>query len=116
MDIFEEMITVGSRVSDSGMEITGLMAASLTYFWMGDFALARRPDHPFNLCFALYTGGTFYGMRREPAEHLKRMDEVFRIGVEHSMAVILNVIGFYGEPPRSSNRANQNGAWRKQRP
>ena len=40
IDLFEEMIATGRTQDDSGLEITGLMAACLTYFWMGDFARA----------------------------------------------------------------------------
>jgi hypothetical protein len=39
-DLFEEMIATGRAQDDSGLVITGMMAACLTYFWMGDFARA----------------------------------------------------------------------------
>ena len=40
--LVEEMISVARPIGDTDMEITGLMAACLTCFWMGDFARAAE--------------------------------------------------------------------------
>jgi class 3 adenylate cyclase len=40
--LFEEMITVARDIGDTGMEVTGLMAACVVNIWMGDFASAAE--------------------------------------------------------------------------
>jgi predicted ATPase len=42
LQLIEEMISVGRSNDDSDLEITGLMAACLTYVWMGDYAQAAQ--------------------------------------------------------------------------
>ena len=40
--LFEEMITIARDIGDTGMEVTGLMAAFTTYYWIGDFVGAAE--------------------------------------------------------------------------
>jgi len=147
----EKLLAEGDAAHDGNLEIVGHRAASASYYWMGDFAAARRhgdivqsmydpqrhwhivpltntdpltgegiyraqylwmlgyPDqavaasdqrdeharrrnHPFDLAFALTLGAQVFDFRCEPDELLRRADEAERVGREHGVALLYEVM------------------------
>ncbi|MBT8404986.1 MAG: tetratricopeptide repeat protein, partial [Gemmatimonadetes bacterium] len=53
---------------------------------------ARRGGHPFDLCFALTVGAQAFDYRREPEALLERVDEAIRVGREHRIPLMSEVM------------------------
>jgi class 3 adenylate cyclase/tetratricopeptide (TPR) repeat protein len=54
--------------------------------------LARRRNHPFDLCFALTVGALTYDYRREPERLLERVEEAERVGRTHRVPLMSEVM------------------------
>lgn len=146
-----KLLEAGAAEKDDSLEIVGHRAASGSYFWLGDFAAARRhgdivqsmyepsrhrpiaqltnydpftaegiyrgqylwmlgyPDqalvatnekdrnarrrnHPFDLAFALTLGAQVFDYRCEPSELMQRTEEAERVGREHGVALLWEVM------------------------
>jgi class 3 adenylate cyclase/tetratricopeptide (TPR) repeat protein len=55
-------------------------------------AHARKRNHPFDLAFALTLGAQAFDFRAEPAELLRRTEEAARVGREHGVALLWEVM------------------------
>jgi class 3 adenylate cyclase/tetratricopeptide (TPR) repeat protein len=147
----EKLLAAGTEHGDDGLRIVGHRAASASYFWLGDFAQARRhgdrvqslydaerhwhiasltntdpltgegiyraqylwmlgyPDqavtasdarddharrrkHPFDLAFALTLGAQAFDLRSEPERLLSRTEEAERVGREHGVPLLSEVM------------------------
>lgn len=53
---------------------------------------ARQRNHPFDLCFALTVGAQVFDYRREPEALLERVDEAIRVGREHRIPLMSEVM------------------------
>ena len=53
---------------------------------------ARQRNHPFDLCFALTVGAQVFDHRREPEALLERVDEAIRVGREHRIPLMSEVM------------------------
>ena len=53
---------------------------------------ARQRNHPFDLCFALTVGAQVFDYRREPEALLQRVDEAIRVGREHRIPLMSEVM------------------------
>jgi class 3 adenylate cyclase/predicted ATPase len=56
-------------------------------------AHARRLGHPVDLAFALTVGARVFDYCSEPEEKLKRVEEAVRLGREHSLPVMTEMLG-----------------------
>jgi class 3 adenylate cyclase/tetratricopeptide (TPR) repeat protein len=147
----EKLFAEGAAAHDDSLEIVGHRAASASYFWLGNFVLARKhgdmvhslydsrrhwhvaqltnndpltgegiyraqylwmlgyPDqavaasntrdeharrrnHPFDLAFALTLGAQAFDFRCEPGELLRRTEEAERIGREHGVTLLWEIM------------------------
>jgi len=53
---------------------------------------ARRRGHPFDLCFALTVGAQTFDYRREPEILLERVEEAIRVGREHRIPLMSEIM------------------------
>jgi tetratricopeptide (TPR) repeat protein len=53
---------------------------------------ARERGHPFDLCFALTVGAQVFDYRREPDALLQRVEEAIRVGREHRIPLMSEVM------------------------
>ena len=53
---------------------------------------ARQRGHPFDLCFALTVGAQVFDYRREPEALLQRVEEAIRVGREHRIPLMSEVM------------------------